>query len=185
MERTLTTKEKMNIKLLLLAYILLIVFSAVWLTNAQGQPFAIGDTMQVMTVMATTLTIIIGIILAGVITHFFVELAKPNKNVSTGFTFSIYLIVNVAMSLITHILLVFMGSSNYFVYEDMIGYISFYIVYLCWLSILSVRFFRKKSAIKFDVMIIPVQPVLHFVFEALANLFANQTRFVNDLESNQ
>ncbi|WP_290490823.1 MULTISPECIES: hypothetical protein [unclassified Aerococcus] len=149
MERTLTTKEKMNIKLLLLAYILLIVFSAVWLTNAQGQPFAIGDTMQVMTVMATTLTIIIGIILAGVITHFFVELAKPNKNVSTSFTFS------------------------------------FYIVYLCWLSILSVRFFRKKSAIKFDVMIIPVQPVLHFVFEALANLFANQTRFVNDLESNQ
>jgi len=40
MVRTLTVKEKIYFILLLLPYILLIILSAVWVTNSQGQPFA-------------------------------------------------------------------------------------------------------------------------------------------------
>ena len=40
MERTLTAKEKIYFILLLLPYILLIILSAVWVTNSQCQPFA-------------------------------------------------------------------------------------------------------------------------------------------------
>lgn len=40
MVRTLTAKEKFYFILLLLPYILLIILSAVWVTNSQGQPFA-------------------------------------------------------------------------------------------------------------------------------------------------
>lgn len=40
MVRTLTAKEKIYFILLLLPYILLIILSAVWVTNSQGQPFA-------------------------------------------------------------------------------------------------------------------------------------------------
>ncbi|HCT97671.1 hypothetical protein ACUW9Z_000002 [Aerococcus sp. 150760007-1] len=36
----LTAKEKIYFILLLLPYILLIILSAVWVTNSQGQPFA-------------------------------------------------------------------------------------------------------------------------------------------------
>ncbi|MFV8253256.1 hypothetical protein [Aerococcus urinaeequi] len=40
MVRTLTAKEKIYFILLLLPYIMLIILSAVWVTNSQGQPFA-------------------------------------------------------------------------------------------------------------------------------------------------
>ena len=40
MIRTLAVKEKIYFILLLLPYILLIILSAVWVTNSQGQPFA-------------------------------------------------------------------------------------------------------------------------------------------------
>ena len=40
MVRTLTAEEKIYFILLLLPYILLIILSAVWVTNSQGQPFA-------------------------------------------------------------------------------------------------------------------------------------------------
>ena len=40
MVRTLAVKEKIYFILLLLPYILLIILSAVWVTNSQGQPFA-------------------------------------------------------------------------------------------------------------------------------------------------
>ncbi|MGH2103303.1 hypothetical protein ACRCJN_11280 [Aerococcus urinaeequi] len=40
MVRTLTAKEKIYFTLLLLAYILLIILSAVWVTNSQYKPFA-------------------------------------------------------------------------------------------------------------------------------------------------
>lgn len=40
MVRTLTAKEKIYFILLLLPYTLLIILSAVWVTNSQGQPFA-------------------------------------------------------------------------------------------------------------------------------------------------
>ena len=40
MVRTLTVKEKIYFILLLLPYILLIILSAVWVTNSQGQSFA-------------------------------------------------------------------------------------------------------------------------------------------------
>ncbi|MFJ8450781.1 hypothetical protein ACIQ9H_01035 [Aerococcus viridans] len=40
MVRTLTAKEKIYSILLLLPYIRLIILSAVWVTNSQGQPFA-------------------------------------------------------------------------------------------------------------------------------------------------
>lgn len=40
MVRTLTAKEKIYFILLLLPYILLIILSAVWVTNSQGQCFA-------------------------------------------------------------------------------------------------------------------------------------------------
>ena len=40
MVRTLAVKEKNYFILLLLPYILLIILSAVWVTNSQGQPFA-------------------------------------------------------------------------------------------------------------------------------------------------
>ena len=40
MVKTLPVKEKIYFILLLLPYILLIILSAVWVTNSQGQPFA-------------------------------------------------------------------------------------------------------------------------------------------------
>lgn len=70
------------------------------------------------------------------------------------------------------ILLVVMYSLNYLSYEDMIGYITAFISYIC-IGFLFYQqdFLSKKSAIKFVVMIIPVQIVLYFAFEVKGNLF--------------
>ncbi|MEY8370536.1 hypothetical protein AAK938_03205 [Aerococcaceae bacterium 50-4] len=168
MRRTLTQREKMYTVLLVIAFTVITILMSIFFVGNQFSRIANDDIMPVVTVMVAIVVVLMGISISGAIVHILVQLTKPKQDVSIGFTYYIFLIVNLVVSLFTFIVMVIVGAKQYLVYEEIFGYFTGLLSHIL-MAYLFYRYdiFTKKNAIKLVVYLI----ILGVISTAISSLF--------------